>query len=224
MTALGKVATLTDLEKSDKYQRALSLNFDCGSDTLRKLIEKILNDNGKTFKGYVKDSEIQSKIQQLKQRNVLYMEQVRMINCKDPDIECMDISLLTVMLLELFPVTSTQKDNIKKLRKKRNELAHKPRSMLEDDVPFNEASQIIIDLAKDTRKTFEDDIGKRIEELKKRELIRTRSNMEVIQLNNESLMVKLVEAGKNEKGMRTVDRYDYKAEQLIVSADAMTLS
>ncbi|XP_045180495.2 uncharacterized protein LOC123539788 isoform X2 [Mercenaria mercenaria] len=71
--------------------------------------------------------------------------------------------------------------------------------MLEDDIPFNETSQLIIDLSKDISSEFEEEMGKRIEELKKRELVRTRSSMDVIQINNESLMVKLVETGNNEK-------------------------
>lgn len=200
MASKGTVGALTDLQKSDKYQRALSLNFDCGSDALRTTIKAILDDRNTTFKKYVADSSIQSKIELLKKKNVLYSEQMQLINSADPDLECMDVTLLTTLLLELFPTTSNQKTNIKGLKKKRNELAHKPRTMLEDDIPFIKASKLILALSKDISDDFEEEISKRIEELKKRELVRTRSNMEVIILNGEALIVKLVESGKIEQG------------------------
>ena len=190
---------LTDLQKSDKYQKALSLNLDCGSDTLRKMIESELDSKGTTFKKYIKDQSVQGKISKLKAQKILFKEQVLLLNNKGLDF--MDISLLTLILLELFPTTQSQKTNLIKMRKKRNELAHRPKAMLEDDVPFIEASQIILALAKDVSDDFENDIRKRIEDVKDRELVRTRCSMDIIIINNEALMVKLVETGKNEKGI-----------------------
>lgn len=161
MASKGTVGTLTDLQKSDKYQRALSLNCDCGSDALRTTIKTILDDKYTTFKKYIADSSIHSKIALLKRKNVLYSEQMQLINSVDPDLECMDVTLLTTLLLEIFPTTSNQKTNIKGLKKKRNELAHKPRTMLDDDTPFIEARRLILALSKDISDDFEKEIGKR---------------------------------------------------------------
>ncbi|XP_060574281.1 uncharacterized protein LOC132731993 [Ruditapes philippinarum] len=194
---MGSSSGLTDLQKSDKYQKAISLNLDCGSDTLRKMIEAELDSKGCTFKKYIKDPGVQNKITNLKTRKKLFKEQFILLNTKDP--EDMDISLLSLILLELFPINSTQKSNLTTMRKKRNELAHRPKAMLDDDIPFIQASQVIIAMAKDISCEFENEMRKRIEELKNRELVRTRCSMDIILLNNESLMMKLVETGKNEQ-------------------------
>ena len=190
---------MTELEKSDKYQRALALNLDCGSDALRALIENELSFKHMTLKKYLQNGAVQSKLAQLKKRKILYGEQVKQLNAKHPDLLCMDISLLTIILLELLKVPS-QDRNIKELRKKRNELAHKPRAQLDDDIPFNEASNIISDISKHVSTDLEDDIKKQINELKRRELVCTHSNLDIVKLHDELLMVKLVESGKCKKG------------------------
>ncbi|XP_053381748.1 uncharacterized protein LOC128549250 [Mercenaria mercenaria] len=192
--------SLTELQKSDKYQRALSLNLDCGSDTLRKLIDTILDSKNVTLKKHLQDVAVQTKLNQLKKRKIIYSEQLKQLNSKKPDLLCMDISLLTIVLLELISTTTTQVSNITKLRQKRNELAHMSRSQLDDDIPFNEASQIITDLSKDVSPEFESEIKIQIQELKRRELVCTHSNLDVVKLHNESLMVKLVEGGEDVKG------------------------
>ncbi|XP_060552225.1 sterile alpha motif domain-containing protein 9-like isoform X2 [Ruditapes philippinarum] len=196
MTSVSK--TLTELEKSEKYHRAVSLNLDCGSDTLRALIDKELDLKSLTFKKYMQGVAVQNKVAQLKKQKILYGEQVKQLNAKQPDLLCMDISLLTILLLELMPIKA-QETNIKKLRKKRNELAHKSGAKLDDDIPFNEASQIIIDLSKGVSPEFEANIKIQIKELSKRELVCTHSNLDIVKLHNESLMVKLVESGKSQK-------------------------
>ncbi|XP_053382158.1 uncharacterized protein LOC123539661 isoform X2 [Mercenaria mercenaria] len=190
-TAPAKVSPLTDMQKSDKYQQALSLNLDCGSDTLRKLIEKKLSDKNTSLKKYVHDQAVQTKLSQLN----LFKEQKQLLNGKNPDLLTMDISLLTLVLLELFSLDMTQEDAVKRLRKCRNTLAHSPRSQLEDDQVFNEASQHITGLSKDTTPEFEKEIKLQIKELKERKLVRTHSMLDIVRLLNESFMVKLMDKG-----------------------------
>lgn len=197
------VDTGTD-SKVSMYHRTLAVNIDCGSDVIRELIKTNLLIRGTTLQAHISDVAVQNKLQQLRRQKVLKKDQIAILNATPPDLNRMDITLLSAMALEIFSFTSTIQLNIKSLRNTRNEIIHQPRTLLEDDSLLRNSEGFIINLAGEVNSDIAEQFRKRIDDLKKKELVKTRTNLELVILHGESLMVKLVETDGTEKGKSLV--------------------
>lgn len=188
---------LKDKEKAQHFHRAMELNFTVGSECLRGLTQKYLKDKGVTLKEHLADQQVQQILQKLR----LYQDQKQKLNDTDPQLISMDVTLLQILLLKTFPLQITPSDAgcIQTINQKRTQLAHLPFGRLEDDTLFKEYSQSILILSKSVGNEYNRNMVNIINDLRRRELVSTCSDMDRIRINNEVFMLKLVEANNTSK-------------------------
>ncbi|XP_053381829.1 uncharacterized protein LOC128549290 [Mercenaria mercenaria] len=180
------------MEKSQHFHRAMELNLSIGSESMRELTRKYLKDKGVTLKEHLQEPTVKQILEKLR----LFPDQKQILADPDPTLSSMDVSLLTIVLLNTFPgqINQGDKKSIEGLKDKRNQLSHKVKAELNDDKLFKESSQLILTISKSIDRTFNQNMVKSINELRRRELVRTCSNLDRIQINNEIYMLKLAES------------------------------
>lgn len=191
----GAKNKLISMEKRQHFQRAIELIMSIGSDTMRDLTKTYLKAKGVTLEEHLIETHVKETLQKYKH---LCAENFQIINSAHPSLDHMDISLLTVLVLHTFPrqTSADIRKHIRDLRDKRNQLAHAVKAELDDNSVFTESFQIIVGLGKVIGQGNEYAFGlmKTINELRQRELVNTRSNLERVKINNEKFVVKLVES------------------------------
>lgn len=187
---------LKDKEKSQHFHRAMELNFSFGADCLRKLTEKYLRDKGVNLKEHLDESSVKKVIGKLH----LFPDQKQILHDSNPNLHSMDITLLNILLLRTFPnqMTNNDRNYIEHINDKRTELSHSAKAELPDDSFFNEYSQIILALSKSIDRKYHQDMINSVNELRRRELVRTCCNVDRVKINNEVYMLKLVDSTPEE--------------------------
>ncbi|XP_053381828.1 sterile alpha motif domain-containing protein 9-like [Mercenaria mercenaria] len=195
----GAQNTLINMERRQHFQRAMELNMSIGSDTMRDLIKGYLDKKGLTLKEHLNEDFVKEKLKLYKK---LCAENFHTLCSGDPSLEQMDVSVLTVLILNTFPtqLSSDNRKRVKGLRDMRNKLAHVVKAELDDDTLFKESFQMIVGLAKEIgpKNDYAFSLIKTINELRKRELVNCRSNLERVIINNEMFVIKMVESSEKD--------------------------
>lgn len=197
----GAKNTLVNMEKRQHFSRAMELNISIGSETMRDLISSYLDKKRVTLKQHLDEEFVKEKLEEFKHLCTENFNTLRSIN---PCLNQMDVSVLTVLILNTFPqqLTTETKRLVKVLREKRNNLAHSVKAELDDNSLFKETSQLIVGLAKEITSKHEYAFAliKSINELRNRKLVNCCSNLERVKINNEYFVIKLVESSCTERG------------------------
>ncbi|XP_052764421.1 sterile alpha motif domain-containing protein 9-like isoform X2 [Mya arenaria] len=195
--ALSSVPVLygkSNIEDAGHYHRLLDLFFSCTAEALRKYLEKDISSQGMTLKDFLQKEDVKKKIK----GKSLFPEQKTLLHSPKPSYESFDITLLSMLILEVCNPLESVSQSVRKLKKLRNDLAHNVKGEVHGDQTFNEASQEILIIAKEIGKDFKDKILSQMRDIRNREMVRTRRNMEQIVINGEYFMVKLVESSEHE--------------------------
>lgn len=214
----------TEAEKTALYHKTMALNLDCGSETLRRLIEKKLYDASTTPGQHFQDNAVRNKILALQNNRKLFPEQYRALTVRKPNLELMDVTLLTLILMELTPnLSGNERSKIRGLRQKRNSLAHSPMAQLGDDILFNEASQLITDLA---HSVADEEFSKRIQgqiiQLKKAYFVRPHTQFELLQIRGEGLIAKILEQKSSSASSLKMVFESYKSQTCQTLSDLVS--
>jgi hypothetical protein len=203
------------MEKRQHFNRAMELNMSIGSDTMRDLIKSYLDKKGVTLKQHLNEEFVKIKVEQFKH---LCTENINTLRSSDPSLDLMDVSVLTVLILNTFPtqLTKEAKRLVTALRENRNKLAHSVKAELDDAALFKESFQNIVGLAKEVTniKEYAFALIKCINELKNRELVNCCSNIERVKINNEYFLIKLVESQGSERGKFLLKISNFSNESL----------
>ena len=203
MSQIVKVQNIkVNLEKRQHFHRALDLNINIGSETMRELANLYLQKKGVNLKQHVDEPCVSKTISVYKN---LPQEQFLTLTSSTPSLDKMDISLLTVLLLKTFPeqISQEAKNCINELRRIRNSLAHAVKAELDDDTIFNETRQSIMSLGQEIsvkRKNYLLNLFNDINDIRRQEMVYSHCNLDRIKLNNEMYVIKVVEATENEEG------------------------
>lgn len=201
----GARNTLISVEKKQHFQRAIELIIGIGAETMRNLVQIYLKKKGVTLSEHLHEPFVSNELDKYQH---LCTETFQVIKSTSPSLHQMDVSLLTILLLHTFPcqISSDVKRYVKELRGNRNELAHAVKAELENETLFKESAKNIVGIAKEigANNTYALELVKTINELRKRELVTSRGNLDIVKINNEMLVVKLVESAGKETGRYSV--------------------
>lgn len=179
---------MDNFTKSQNFFRACRINVDIASEGLRELLRSKLNDSGYSLKDYLKTPNCK---RFMKPSN-LYKDQLKILKSKDVSEDNFDISLLTLLLLEVFNTNSKEQHCLKKLRKTRNALAHAAKCQLDDDDLFNKTKQHIFDLCKELSEKGSSKILEMVRQLEGLQLLCTFSNLNIVRLYNGEMLLDLM--------------------------------
>lgn len=191
---------LGDFDQQQNFFRAFRINVDISGEALRQLINKKLKFVGMNLRTYLDQQKCQSFFQKLKRKNKLYAEQERILNNPAVDCSMMDITLLTLLLLNVFPCNPNEETCIYGLRKCRNDLAHALSCHLENTDIFCTTKRHLCTLCK---KELDDDTSAKlldnVRHLEGQQLLGVFQKLDVVSLHKEKLLVKLMD--NSGKGM-----------------------
>ncbi|WAR16524.1 SAMD9-like protein [Mya arenaria] len=203
-----------NIEDAGHYHRLLDLFFSCTAEALRKYLEKDISSQGMTLKDFLQKEDVKKKIK----GKSLFPEQKTLLHSPKPSYESFDITLLSMLILEVCNPLESVSQSVRKLKKLRNDLAHNVKGEVHGDQTFNAASQEILIIAKEVGKDFKDKILSQMHDIRNREMVRTRRNMEQIVINGEYFMVKLVESSEHEHDAYLDSNEILEIEQILRSS------
>lgn len=186
-------------DKKSNFHRLVDLNTTCASFVLRKYLEMLVNKSGFSLKDHLQQALKENKIT----FDVLTHDQRSALQKSDPVYEDFDVSILTLVILNTCDVSEALKLDVKALRTCRNKIAHIVSGEITGATDFNKASQSLLTIAKEVGSEFKVKVYQQINEIRSYELVHTYWNMEMVQLNGEALMMKLV-SNKGDPSMRFI--------------------
>lgn len=178
----------TTRDKKSNFHRLVELNTSCATCVLRKYLQAIINKSKLSLKAHLQQALKQNKIS----LDELFDQQSFALQKKQPRYEDFDVSLLTLIILNTCDVTKLLQSEVKALRRCRNKISHLVTGEISGNTDFNKASQSILTIAKEVGSNFIINVRRQINEIEQSELVRTHWNMELVQMNGEALMMKLV--------------------------------
>lgn len=191
---------MDDFSKSQNYFRACRINVDIASEAIRELMKGKLNTAGYSLKDYLKLSKCKGFISP---RN-FYKDQLKILKSKDVSEDDLDISLLTLLLFNVFAMNTSEQQCLTNLRKTRNEVAHAVKCQFDNDDLFNRTKQHIFDLCKELSKEGSSKILENIRQIEGLQLLGTFSKLNIVRLHNGEMLLNLMD--KEETGNYVDDR------------------
>lgn len=190
------MANVDDVEqnfiKSQNYFRACRINLDITAEALRQLIQEKLDNTSHDLKTYLCLPQHQALFRQLKKQKRLFAEQYKILNSGTPSCDRMDISLLTLLLNEVFSLSQHERGCLDGLRNVRNKLAHASCCRLENDDLFCETKRHLSNLCQ----TLKDQTSQQIlESIRHAEGLRLHgvfSKLHILQLRKTEMLQKLL--------------------------------
>lgn len=192
MVSLGPA----NLEQTNNFHRLVQLSVSCGTEVLRKYLEKCLNESRKTFKQH-----LSAKCRKIPWRK-LYPEQIEHLRSEKPDYTNFDVSLITLLILETCDPEDSVKEDIKALRKIRNMISHAVQAEVEGNEQFNRASQHLMKIAACIGAQFKAVIQKQINSIRMMKVVRRCDAMGRVFLYGERLMMALVDLDESAEGKK----------------------
>lgn len=178
----------TTRDKKSNFHRLVELNTSCATFVLRKYLEALINKSKLSLKAHLQQALKENKISLDK----LFDQQKFALQRSDPRYEDFDVSLSTLIILNTCDVTKSLQSEVKALRTCRNKISHLVNGEISGNTDFNKVSQSILTIAKEVGSNFKMNVYQQINEIKHSELVRTHWNMEMVKMNGEALMMKLV--------------------------------
>lgn len=185
---------MDDFTKTQNYFRACRINVDIASEALRELMKIKLSNAGYSLKDYLKIPKCKRFINP---RN-FFKEQLKILKSKDVTEDDFDISLLTLLLFNVFETNTNEQQCLTNLRETRNKVAHAKKCQLDDETLFYRTKQHIFDVCKELSVDGSLNIHENIRQLEGLQLLCTFSKLNIVRLHNGEMLLNLM--SKEETG------------------------
>ncbi|XP_052268167.1 uncharacterized protein LOC127869549 isoform X6 [Dreissena polymorpha] len=223
-TMLTEAPNMEEFQNSQRFVKAVKLNYDIGGELLRQIVKHKLSGMSQPLDQFL--HPYQRKFNDDRRKRILSKYQVSLLNSNTVSLDKMDLTMLTYLLLNIFTISTQNEKDINELRNCRNELAHNTDAHLKTDDVFNRTFDTLKSICVDLDRilttthpgvnvsTYTHQLVCGVKELEKQNLVSRVSHRFRIQLCTEKLMNELFE--KNDS-LRKDDCLETKY-QIIVGA------